>query len=548
MERKEFIKNCSAACLGLVGFAIILESCTGTKNIQAATVNGKLVLLKKDFLKNDKPQRYVIVRTDALTYPVVVYRFSESEYKALLLQCSHQGMELSVTGDLLSCNAHGSEFNNKGEVVQGPAEQNLKHYPVTHDNENIYIHLTMIRLFIFLLVIITCSASSQQDTSLFKRVPVDTGKMKMNMDAVYNRPFLQTGKMPVALGGYLEGNSSYFVTNGITEGLSFQLPRLTIFMSSTIKKKIKFLTEVELEEGGREINIEFASMDIELHPMMTLRGGVIMNPIGSFNQNHDGPKWEFISRPISATEIIPSTCSNVGFGVFGKFAKHHLVWAYEVYLTNGFDDQIIANQRNRTWLGASKNNPERFGESNNGVPLVTAKTAFRHRKIGEIGLSWMGGIYNKFSEDGIMLDEKRRVDVFAVDFNSTLPTRTYINGELVMAMVEVPSSYSQQFGNKQQGGFVDIVQPVIRRKILGWENSTINLALRTEYVDYNVGTFKETGDNISDHIFAVVPGISFRPSQQTVIRFNYRYHLQTDLLGNPAARTGGIQFGFSTYF
>jgi hypothetical protein len=406
----------------------------------------------------------------------------------------------------------------------------------------------MNKLFIFITLILVHSAWSQQDTSFLKRMPADTSKMKMNMDAIYNRPFLQAGKLPVSLGGYLEANSSYFVTNGVTEGLSFQLPRLTIFMSSTIRKKIKFLTEIELEEGGREINIEFASMDIELHPMMNLRGGVIMNPIGAFNQNHDGPKWEFISRPISATEIIPSTWSTVGFGMFGKFAKNNLVWAYEVYLTNGFDDRIIANQRNRTWLGASKNNPERFEESNNGVPLVTAKTAFRHRKIGEIGLSWMGGVYNKFNEDGIILDEKRRVDVFAVDFNSTLPSRTYINGELVMAVIDVPLSYSQQFGSKQRGGFIDIVQPVIRRNILGWENSTINLALRTEYVDYNVGTFKETGDNIADHIFALVPGISFRPSQQTVIRFNYRYHWQTDILGNPAIRTGGMQFGFSTYF
>ena len=49
------------------------------------------------------------------------------------------------------------------------------------------------------------------------------------------------------------------------------------------------------------------------------------------------------------------------------------------------DDKIISNNIGRTWLPASKENKERFEESFNGVPLVTAKTAFRHRKIGEIG-------------------------------------------------------------------------------------------------------------------------------------------------------------------
>lgn len=400
-----------------------------------------------------------------------------------------------------------------------------------------------------ILFLLSLQTVAQTDSSFIKRTPSDTSKLKMNMDAVYNRPFLTMGKFPVAVGGYVEANSSYFGTDGVTEGLSFQIPRLTIFLSSSIKKRIKFLSEIEFEEGGKEIGIEFASMDVELHPLLNLRGGVIMNPIGAFNQNHDGPKWEFIERPFSATTIIPSTWSNVGFGLFGKYAMNNFVWAYEAYLTNGFDDKIISNPENRTWLPASKENPERFEESFNGVPLVTTKTAIRHRKIGEIGVSWMGGVYNQFRVDGIVVDKQRRIDLVAIDLNTTLPKiRTYINGEWVWAMVDVPDNYTKEYGNKLRGGFLDIVQPIIKRKILGWENSTLNLAFRTEYVDYNVGTFSETETNIADHIFAVVPGISFRPSALTVIRFNYRYHWQTDLVGNPAARTAGIQFGFSTYF
>lgn len=407
----------------------------------------------------------------------------------------------------------------------------------------------MMKKILLLLFIVSFVCSyAQKDTSFIKRIPVDTN-IKLNMDAVYSRPFMQMGKLPVALGGYVEANTSYFGTDGVTEGFSFQIPRMTLFVSSTIKKRIKFLSEIEFEEGGKEIGIEFASMDIEFHPLFNFRGGIIMNPIGAFNQNHDGPKWEFISRPISATQIIPSTWSNVGFGIFGKYARNKFVWAYELYLTNGFDDKIIANNQNRTWLAASKLNPERFEESFNGVPLVTAKTALKHRKIGELGISWMGGVYNKFEDDGLELDKRRRVDLFALDFNTVIPkVKTYINAEWVWAMIDVPETYTQQFGSKQQGGFIDIVQPVIKRKVLGWENSTFNVALRAEYADFNVGRFKETGDNISDHVVAIVPGISFRPSQQTVIRFNYRYHWQTDLLGNPASRTAGFQFGFSTYF
>ncbi|MBC3788911.1 hypothetical protein [Spirosoma utsteinense] len=63
-----------------------------------------------------------------------------------------------------------------------------------------------------------------------------------------------------------------------------------------------------------------------------------------------------------------------------------------------------------------------------------------------------------------------------------------------------------------------------------------------------MGRFAETGDPLRDDLWTIVPGFSFRPSPTTVIRGNYRYHWQTDMLGDPPARAAGFQFGFSTYF
>jgi hypothetical protein len=404
----------------------------------------------------------------------------------------------------------------------------------------------------YFIIIALCSVSNlfaQIDPSLLRRTPNDTGAVKMNMDAVYNRPFMQLGKLPVALGGYVEANYQYLKENGISEGHQFQMRRMTLFVSSAISKRIKFLSEIEFEDGAKEISIEFASVDVELSPLLNFRGGVVMNPIGSFNQNHDGPKWEFIDRPISATQMLPATWSNVGFGVFGKKYAKDWVYAYEAYFTNGFDESIINNKDGKTFLPAAKENPERFEESFNGSPLFTGKVAVKNRKIGELGLSYMGGIYNKYQDDGLVLDKKRRVNVFAIDFNTTLPkTNTWINGEWAWVHVDVPDTYTEQFGRKQHGGFVDIVQPVLKKPMMGFEKAVLNLAVRLEYVDWNKGTFKSTSGNISDDVYAIVPAVSWRPTQQTVFRLNYRRNRQQDLLGNPPATTAGFQFGFSTYF
>jgi hypothetical protein len=402
---------------------------------------------------------------------------------------------------------------------------------------------------LLLLLVIYNLVTAQIDPELLRDPARDTSRRQLNMDAVYSRPFIQVGKLPVALGGYVEANYQYLGENGISEGHQFQMRRLTLFVSSSIANRIKFLSEIEFEDGTKEINIEFASGDFEFAPLLNFRGGVVMNPIGSFNQNHDGPKWEFVDRPFSSTQMLPATWSNVGFGVYGKKYTKDWVYGYEAYLTNGFDASIISNGENKTFLPAAKENPERFEESFNGSPLLTGKIAVRNNKIGELGLSYMGGVYNKYKDDGLTLDRKRRVDIFAVDFNSTLPgINTYINGEWAWVKVNVPPTYTEQFGRKQQGGFVDFVQPVIKRSMFGFEKSVLNVAARLEYVDWNKGRFVSTGDKIADELWSVVPAISWRPTSQTVLRLNYRINRQKDILGNPPSRSGGVQFGFSTYF
>ena len=399
------------------------------------------------------------------------------------------------------------------------------------------------------LLIFSSGAYAQIDQSLLKRIPTDTVNRTMNMDAVYNRPFIGIGKLPVSLGGYMEANWQHLGTDGISEGHQFQFRRVTLFVSSTIGKRLKFLSEIEFEDGGKEIAIEFAALDIEMHPLLNLRGGIILNPIGAFNQNHDGPKWEFIDRPIAATQMLPATWSNAGFGLYGKYYNKDWMFGYELYLSGSFDNSIIDNPENKTFLPAAKNNSERFEEINSGLPLFTGKLAVKNSKVGEVGLSYMGGVYNKFQDDGLRIDDKRRVDVFAIDFNSTLPIlKTFITGEWAWVKVNVPSTFTQQYGNKQHGGFIDIVQPLLKKKIFGWDKATLNLACRLEYVDWNVGKFSSTGGNIAEDIWSIMPAISFRPTAQTVLRLNYRRQQQKDILGNPPAKTGGFSFGVSTYF
>ena len=162
----------------------------------------------------------------------------------------------------------------------------------------------------------------------------------------------------------------------------------------------------------------------------------------------------------------------------------------------------------------------------------------------------MGGAYNRKEVDGLQVDTKsRRVDVLALDLNTAIKkTGTRFIGEMAYIWVDVPDTFTQQFGDRQVGFFVDIVQPILSTAVLDWEDAILNLSLRTDYVDYNIGRFAQTNTNIGDDLFAITPAISFRPAPQTVLRINYRYQWQHDILNNPSSRTATWYFGFSTYF
>jgi hypothetical protein len=405
-------------------------------------------------------------------------------------------------------------------------------------------NLTLIGLLVFSMSL----AINAQDSTKFKLNRVEAGdSVKIaNQDAIYNRPFIGLGKSKTALGGYLEGNTNYFSEDGVSEGFSMELRRFNIFLYSAIGNRIKMLAELEFEHGTEEIALETALIDFELHSAFNFRAGIILPQIGMFNAKHDSPKWEIIDRPLVSTTIIPSTLSEVGFGFYGKVYPGNNILTYDFYIVNGLQAGVILNEDGKTSIPSGKSE-EMFGEDNNGTPMVNARVALVNRKVGEVGLSYYGGIYNTFAIEGDQVDPKLSLGLMALDFSVKIK-KARIQGEAVYATIDVPAELDEFYGTKQWGGFVEVIHPIVERTIFGYENSVINAALRFENVDYNLGNFDFNNSKIGDEVFAIAAGLSFNPKPGTQLKANYRRHLTTDILGNPPAILGGFQFGFTPYF
>jgi hypothetical protein len=364
-------------------------------------------------------------------------------------------------------------------------------------------------------------------------------------DGIYARPFIGAVSF-ASIGGYVEGNTNYFVQDGVGDGFSMELRRFNVFLFSQVSPRLRFISELEFEHGTEEIALETALVDLQIRPELVVRAGIVLPPIGYFNQNHDSPRWDFVDRPLVSTDVIPSTLSEVGGGIYGRFALRGAILSYDAYLTNGLADGVIGNELGRTNIPSGKSG-ELIAEDNNGSPAISGRIAVRRPSLGEVGLSYYGGYYNAFRVEGEEVDDRRWLGIAALDFGVGV-WGAEVRGELAHAAVDVPDGMVEVFGDVQWGGHLDVVVPVWRPRVLDYENALLALGIRVERVDYNRGTFASTGDPIRDDVTALVPGVSFRPTAGTVFRANYRYHWIRDFAGNPTSRMAGFQLGFATYF
>ncbi len=145
MDRKQFLKTCGLGCLAGASVLTLLQSCASSQALNREISGSDILVPLADFeFKNSEKmtyRKYIVIQNEILKDPICVYRFSATEYTALLMRCTHQGARLEVFGDKLQCPAHGSEFNSKGIVENSPANDNLRTFPIRIENNTLKISL-----------------------------------------------------------------------------------------------------------------------------------------------------------------------------------------------------------------------------------------------------------------------------------------------------------------------------------------------------------------------------------------------------------------------
>ncbi|HUF12850.1 MAG TPA: TonB-dependent receptor [Longimicrobiales bacterium] len=391
------------------------------------------------------------------------------------------------------------------------------------------------------------------------RIDVPDQRQRM-VSGIYGRPFVWRGG-GAAVGGYVDIELEAELDD---EGeLGFDQHRLIPFVFAEITDRIHFGTEIELEHGvsgnAGNVKVEFAALDVAFADALAVRGGIVLSPLGKFNLIHDSPVNDFTQRPLVNGQIIPTTLSEAGLGLFGTFYPSELsVLTYEAYVVNGFHDGLAESTGELRRSPRIRSGRGNLGGDNNRAKSLVARLGYSPFLGLELGVSGHTGVYSNegeplfYTDDAgvpgsVRFDGDERLTIGALDGIFTRGPFEVL-GEAAYAMVDMPEpevAAPPTFDVPEQ---VDQLGYYVQSNYHfghGWvglfDRSVFTASVRWGAIDFDTDV---DGDDATRLSF----GLNWRPVEETVFKLSYDIDSETPRLGEESEDEKRIWFSLASYF
>ncbi len=284
------------------------------------------------------------------------------------------------------------------------------------------------------------------------------------------------------------------------------------------------------------MKLEYAAIDVRIHQALTLRGGMVLSPLGRFNLSHDSPLNEFTDRPLVSTEVLGVALSEPGFGVLGQASAGRdgrVTW--EAYLTNGFSDGIVNESPEGTRIPLGRGNTE----DQNASPAVVGRVAWSPRPGVELGVSGHHGAWNHFRVDGTTVDKRRDLTIAVLDAELVV-AGLRLSGEAAIARADIPPGLRPLYASRQAGWFLDLARDFGSGWVPTAPGSVFTVKARLDAIDMDARS-------VGQHVRQAGAGINFRPTSESVIKLEIVRGWSYDPFNN-RSDFARLLASFATYF
>ena len=317
----------------------------------------------------------------------------------------------------------------------------------------------------------------------------------------------------VTIGGYAQ------IDYNQPEGANGKMDvhRLVLMLGYKFNDKTQFITEIEFEHV-KELYVEQAFLNYNVVDNISLRGGLMLVPMGIINEYHEPTTFNGVERPNVDKSIVPTTWREIGFGVNGRWDDASL--KYQAYVFNGF-----MSQNGTKVLGGKngfRNGRQKGAESTFNNPNFSAKVDYYGIQGLKLGLSGYTGRTQAVDY------ENRNSDGYTVGMTMIGLDARYIyqrfsaRGQFIQTYISGAEAYNTEYtsdlGDEMQGWYVEGAYNLLRLK------NAKELTAFVRYENYDTHhAVSGMDDNLGYDREDITAGLSFMIAPGAVVKADYQW-------------------------
>ena len=253
----------------------------------------------------------------------------------------------------------------------------------------------------------------------------------------------------LTIGGY--GEITYNQPESLNGELDVQ--RFVLNIGYKFSDKVQFISEIEIEHV-EEVFVEQAFINYSVGDNISLRGGLMLVPMGIVNEYHEPTTFNGVERPSVDNKIVPTTWREIGVGVNGRLPDASL--SYQAYIFNGFKStELDGDQVNGLLKGSSglRGGRQKGIQSTISSPTFSAKLDY----YGILGLRLgLSGYFGKTQAvDAIQDLDGAIIGVSMVGFDARYKFKKFeARGQFIYASLTDTDLYNDLTGKDLGSGLM----------------------------------------------------------------------------------------------
>jgi len=344
----------------------------------------------------------------------------------------------------------------------------------------------------------------------------------------------------LTIGGY--GEITYNQPESLNGELDVQ--RLVMMFGYKFNDKIQFFTEIEYEHV-KEVFVEQAFVNYSIADNISLRGGLMLVPMGIVNEYHEPTTFNGVERPSADNKIVPTTWREIGVGINGRLPDASL--SYQAYIFNGFKSaESDGDEVNGLLKGSSglRGGRQKGIQSTVSTPTFSAKLDY----YGILGLRLgLSGYFGKTQADDDIEDlDGSTIGISMVGLDARYKFQKFeARGQFIYASLNDTDLYNEltgkDLGSALMGYYIEGGYNVLPIKA----KQRLVAFARYEQYDTHASTEDNTQRNDAYNRNDLTVGLSYHIVNGVVVKGDYQFK-DNALSGSTV--NNQLNFGIGVWF